>query len=382
MAYQKYSSTKQTALTTALSASDVTVTVVDGSTYPDPALPGNGPYTLLLGYGSDREEIVTVTEKPTVNTFTVIRGEDGSSATSKNIGDIVVHGATKRDWEDLMPRSGGAFTGFVTLHADAEQDPHPTTKRQLDAAVATLEGSLDTAIAGAVPIGAIVAYGGSVAPAGWHLCDGTAHGSAALQAVLGSAVTPNLRDRFIVGAGLSYARGATGGAATVTLTAAQSGVPAHNHGAYSGTESADHYHSVDPPSTTSGGQSANHTHTGSTGGMTSARYHNHTIGSGAYQYALTFANTTGAKGSGGYAYIEGWSNVNDSVDLEHGHSFVSNGASVGHTHNVDIPAFNSGYRSAAHSHAVTVNNNAAANASSSHENRPPYWALTYIIKKA
>jgi hypothetical protein len=50
---------------------------------------------------------------------------------------------------------------------------------------------------------------------GWHLCDGT----------LG---TPNLRNSFVVGAGSTYAVGATGGAATVTL--ATGNLPAHNHG--------------------------------------------------------------------------------------------------------------------------------------------------------
>jgi microcystin-dependent protein len=51
-----------------------------------------------------------------------------------------------------------------------------------------------------IPAGVILAWSGSVAaiPVGWQLCDGT-NG------------TPNLRDRFIVGAGSSYAVGATGG---------------------------------------------------------------------------------------------------------------------------------------------------------------------------
>jgi hypothetical protein len=42
-------------------------------------------------------------------------------------------------------------------------------------------------------------------PAGWHLCDGTVG-------------TPDLRDRFIVGAGSAYAVGASGGSSTHSHT--------------------------------------------------------------------------------------------------------------------------------------------------------------------
>ena len=38
-----------------------------------------------------------------------------------------------------------------------------------------------------------------------------------------------LKDRFLLGSGDTYANGSTGGSATVTLTSAQSGVPAHKH---------------------------------------------------------------------------------------------------------------------------------------------------------
>ena len=59
-----------------------------------------------------------------------------------------------------------------------------------------------------VPIGGIIAYTGSLnaLPLNYHLCDGTDG-------------TPDLRDRFIVGAGSSYAVGATGGVTTHTHTA-------------------------------------------------------------------------------------------------------------------------------------------------------------------
>lgn len=69
---------------------------------------------------------------------------------------------------------------------------------------------------GAIVKGIIVMWWGQVAqiPTGWALCNG-------------QNGTPDLRDRFIVGAGNSYAVASTGGAATVTLTIAQ--MPAHSH---------------------------------------------------------------------------------------------------------------------------------------------------------
>jgi len=67
-----------------------------------------------------------------------------------------------------------------------------------------------------VPSGTIVMWSGSSAsiPSGWQLCDGT-NG------------TPDLMDKFIVGAGSTYAVGATGGEATHTLTIAE--MPVHTH---------------------------------------------------------------------------------------------------------------------------------------------------------
>lgn len=56
-----------------------------------------------------------------------------------------------------------------------------------------------------IPSGVIVMWSGSIAsvPSGWYLCNG-------------SNGTPDLRNRFIVGAGSTYAVDATGGATSVT----------------------------------------------------------------------------------------------------------------------------------------------------------------------
>lgn len=86
-----------------------------------------------------------------------------------------------------------------------------------------LADSLGTVSTGTIPIGGIILWSGSTGsiPDGWALCNG-------------SNGTPNLRDRFVVGAGSGYAVNATGGAATVTLTEAQ--MPQHNHGAANSTD--------------------------------------------------------------------------------------------------------------------------------------------------
>lgn len=73
---------------------------------------------------------------------------------------------------------------------------------------------------GTIPIGGIIMWSGAVnaIPDGWALCNGqTANGHP----------TPNLTDRFVVGAGSNYSVGASGGNSSVTLTENQ--MPSHNH---------------------------------------------------------------------------------------------------------------------------------------------------------
>ena len=80
-----------------------------------------------------------------------------------------------------------------------------------------------------LPLGAIVMYSGSysVIPEGWTICDGLND-------------TPDLRNRFIIGATSDIDLDTTGGSADIlmpnstdnhTLTGAQSGTSAHSHGA-------------------------------------------------------------------------------------------------------------------------------------------------------
>lgn len=90
---------------------------------------------------------------------------------------------------------------------------------------------------GVIPTGCILMWSGSTAsvPSGYALCNG---GTYSKSDGSGSVVVPDLRDRFIVGAGSTYAVAATGGAVsnTPTITVTNEAValttnqlPAHTH---------------------------------------------------------------------------------------------------------------------------------------------------------
>lgn len=59
-----------------------------------------------------------------------------------------------------------------------------------------------------VPIGMVTAWAGSIIPQCWHICDGTAG-------------TPDLRDRFVLGAGITMS-GTKGGESSVSFAHAHS----------------------------------------------------------------------------------------------------------------------------------------------------------------
>ena len=186
-----------------------------------------------------------------------------------------------------------------------------------------------------VPPGAILMWSGAVdaIPTGWALCDG-------------QNGTPDLRDRFIVGAGGSYDVGDTGGAESVTLTVDQ--MPQHSHSA-SSKSAGSHTHSI---STSSAGS---HTHTGTT---SLERIGDQNVTGDIYAVVGVYTNAVNEVVSD----VGVWSAVRSlnptPIDTNHSHTFTT--SSKG-----------------SHSHSITISSTGGGGA---HENRPPYYALAYIMK--
>jgi hypothetical protein len=90
-------------------------------------------------------------------------------------------------------------------------------------------------LASAMPFGAIMIHSGTDAnvPAGWHICDGGTYGGKA---------SPDLRDRFVIGAGGAYAVNATAGPATWNGTITPTGSVTIGDHALTTTELPVHTH--------------------------------------------------------------------------------------------------------------------------------------------
>ena len=237
---------------------------------------------------------------------------------------------------DVVAVEEALLTAEITIASEAEA--------QAGTDNAKLMTPLRTAQAitaqGSIPVGGIIMWSGSIAsiPTNYALCDGTNS-------------TPDLRDRFVIGAGSTYAVDATGGAATVTLSTAQ--IPAHTH-SFSAT-------------TGSGGA---HTHTASTA---SAGSHSHTGGtSTAGDHAHSY-NATGTTGQG-TDIAPGGTAVASTTGTAGAHSHtLSINAAGDHTHSVTVDS------GGAHTHSVS-GTTGSAGSGASHENLPPYLALAFIMR--
>jgi hypothetical protein len=93
---------------------------------------------------------------------------------------------------------------------------------------------IPTTVGNYIPTGAIILWSGSIGsiPTGWALCDGT-NG------------TPDLRNRFVIGAGSTYAVGASGGSATKNISGTTGGPSATGGSGGSGASGVTQTHTHD-----------------------------------------------------------------------------------------------------------------------------------------
>jgi hypothetical protein len=91
------------------------------------------------------------------------------------------------------PFTFSAGTPARASEVNANFDALFTKINQLDAALTSANATINTLLTSVVPAGTVVMWSGQLTaiPAGWALCNG-------------SNSTPDLRDKFIVGAGGSY----------------------------------------------------------------------------------------------------------------------------------------------------------------------------------
>lgn len=209
-------------------------------------------------------------------------------------------------------------TGVVELATKAEAVVGTDTTRAVTAA------GVAAAILSAFPVGSVYITASNINPATF----------------LGGTWSQIAQGRTLIGVGTlsddTYAAGATGGAARVTLTTAE--MPSHNHGGATGTQSADHTHSFSGSTSTIG----NHHHTIDDSNSEGSSY-------GLWAYG----NRGGANNN------PGLNRTNDAGS---------------HNHTV---SGTTGSNSASHTHSVSFQGGGGA-----HENRMPYLAVYFWQRTA
>lgn len=207
---------------------------------------------------------------------------------------------------------------------------------------------------------------------GWAICDGGAYPNATNTA---NITTPNLLDKFVVGALGTYAVGDTGGSDTVSLTANQNGLHAHaiNQVAhFHGISDSGHIHGVVDPQHSHTGSSLPHTHTGTTANNGD---HNH-----GYAGVL---DAIGTGGTGQFALQDPVVLNNTTVNGDHNHSFTTDATTVSVTTNnastgISVSSAFTGITQTQSDNAdITILDSGLGDA---HENRPPYYALIFVMK--
>ena len=258
----------------------------------------------------------------------------------RSIEVVIAYSVTFEDSE-FVNQSGDTMTGKLTIEDDLDVTGNANVTGDVTANAFIGDGSGLTGI-NSVPKGLISLWYGSVAsiPAGYFLCDGTNE-------------TPDLRDRFIRGAGSTYNPGDTGGANSFTLSTAN--LPAHTHsdGNYAGSGN------------TSNNGSHNH-------GINAGGAHGHNLSNnGAHSHSIP---PVGGGRDGAYAIHAGYVVGN-----------AATGSAGNHNHNINS-AGNHGHNTNGagnHNHSFSVNvagNSGSTGSGTSFAVTPLYYALAYIMK--
>jgi hypothetical protein len=154
-----------------------------------------------------------------------INGLSGSTGNFTVNGTLSTTGALTYGGVTLANSVTG--TGSMVLSASPTFTGVPIAPTASPGTNTTQIATTAFALANGIPSGAILLWSGAIGsiPSGWLICDGT-NG------------TPDLRNRFVVGAGSTYAVAATGGTA-------DSIVVSHNHTASSAVVDPGHAHNLD-----------------------------------------------------------------------------------------------------------------------------------------
>ena len=148
--------------------------------------------------------------------FNIINASEGSYTTSEVIASFQANGKVGINTNfpsDVGLTVDGNISGSGTLQVETIDTGTSANTKTL---IATSTGLVKQIAAAPVPLGGIIMWSGTTAPAGWRLCEsevGTVNG----------IQVPDLTDRFVVGAGNTYNLGDTGGSKDAVLIQ-------HNHG--------------------------------------------------------------------------------------------------------------------------------------------------------
>ena len=241
--------------------------------------------------------------------FNIINASEGSYTTSEVIASFQANGKVGINTNfpsDVGLTVDGNISGSGTLQVETIDTGTSANTKTL---IATSTGLVKQIAAAPVPLGGIIMWSGNTVPDGWTLCDGSGGAN--------DVTVPDLRNKFIVGAGDTYNLGDTGGSKDAVLIQ-------HNHGG--------------------------------------------TISGGSHRHAF----------EDGY-YIEAYESPNDVINGYDSQQVGSNFRGSGKTDADNTHIWERDSNTSYQSHSHTIPNDPTTPETGVNKNLPPYYALAYII---